>query len=148
MRFIAPLSLDTRHLLERIRKSSRHAQTRDRAHAILLSAQHYTVTHIMDIFHITRITVYRWFDAWEDWALIGLYDNPGRGRTVKLTWAEQYCVKIWGKMFPRQLERVKGLNCALVWQGGLPQNRLPHPESPADALAPGAPPPEKATRSA
>jgi transposase len=109
MRFIAPLSLDTKRLLERIRKSSRHAQTRDRAHAILLSAQRFTVTQIMKIFHVTRITVYRWLDAWEEWAIIGLYDNPGRGRKVKLTWAEQYCVKIWGKMFPRQLERVKGL---------------------------------------
>jgi transposase len=67
----------------------------------------------MDILHVTRTTVYRWFDAWEDWTLVGLYDRPGRGRKPTLTWAEQYCVKIWGKMFPRQLKWVKGLiaNC-------------------------------------
>jgi transposase len=109
MRFIAPLSYDTKRLLERIRKSSRHAQTRDRAHAILLSIQGYTVTAIMDILHTTRTTVYRWFDAWDEWAFAGLYDTPGRGRKPALTWAEQYCVKIWGNMFPRQIDRVKGL---------------------------------------
>jgi transposase len=101
MRYIAPLSNDTTSLPERIRKTSRHAQTRDRAHAILLSAQGYTVTNIMEIFHIARTTVYRWFDAWEEWAFVGLYDNPGRGRKPALTWTERYCVKIWGKTFPR-----------------------------------------------
>jgi len=113
MCYIAPLSHDTTRLLERIRKSSRHAQTRDRAHAILLSAQGYTITNIMEIFHASRATVYRWCDAWEEWAFVGLYDNPGRGRKPALTGAERECVKIWGKMFPRQLGHVKGLiaNC-------------------------------------
>lgn len=109
MRFIAPLSYDTTHLLERIRTSSRHARTRDRAHAILLSVQGYTITAIMAILSTSRTTVSRWFDAWEEEAFAGLYDAPGRGRKPALTWAERCCVKVWGTMFPRQLGRVQGL---------------------------------------
>ncbi len=109
MRYIATVSYDTMRVLERIHTSSRHARTRNRAHAILLSAKGYTISLIMDILRVSRSTISRWFDAWEAWALVGLYESPGRGRKPIITSMETICVKIWGKCFPRQIGRVRYL---------------------------------------
>ena len=109
MRYIAPVSYETIRILERIRTASHHARTRDRAHAILLSVRGYPITLIMDILRVSRSTVSRWFDAWEERALVGLYERPGRGRKPILSVMEHLCVKIWGKHFPRQIARVQGL---------------------------------------
>ena len=106
MRCIQPLPVDTIHLLERIYKSSQHHQTRQRAQCILLSSRGYTVSHLVEIFQVHRVTVYRWFDAWETQKFVGLYDRPGKGAKPKLTPAQQEQVKAWGKQYPRQLNKI------------------------------------------
>ena len=110
MRFIHDLQSETISLLERIYKQSRHHQTRQRANCILLSYQRYSVTQLMQIFHVHRVTIYNWLDAWESRRFVGLYDRPGRGKPPKLNPQQQAQVKAWAKQFPRQLGKI----CALV----------------------------------
>jgi transposase len=80
MRFIQDVSNETIHLLQRSHKQSRHHRVRQRAHCILLSVQGYTTNHLADIFHGDRITIYHWFNAWEQRGFPGLYDRKGKGR--------------------------------------------------------------------
>jgi transposase len=109
MRFIQPLPLDTLHLLERIYKQSQHHQTRQRAQCILLSSQGYTITQLVKIFRVDRVTVYRWFNAWESRKFVGLYDRPGKGAKQKLSPEQQEQVLVWGKQLPRQLGKIGAL---------------------------------------
>ena len=106
MRFIQPLPTDTSHLLERIYKQSQHHQTRQRAQCILLSSQGHTVTQLMKICRVDRVTVYRWFNAWESRRFVGVYDRPGKGAKPKLTPEQQAQVNAWGKQYPRQLGKI------------------------------------------
>lgn len=109
MRFIQPLPLDTIHLLERIYKHSHHHQTRQRAQCIVLSSRGYRVSQLVEIFQVHRVTVYRWFDAWEARRFVGLYDCPGKGAKRKLTPEQQEQIKAWGKQYPRQLSKIGAL---------------------------------------
>ena len=74
MRFIQGLSHETTQLLQRIYKHSEHHRVRQRAHCVLLSFQGYTPKELAHIFHVDRITIYNWFDAWETRCFPGLYD--------------------------------------------------------------------------
>ena len=109
MRYIPPVSRDTRHLLARVQKASRHHHTRQRAHCILLSLRGYSVTQLQDIFHVNRATIYNWFNAWDARKFAGLYDRSGRGANRKLNSGECMQVKVWGKQFPRQIKKIRAL---------------------------------------
>ncbi|MBC6473103.1 MAG: helix-turn-helix domain-containing protein, partial [Hormoscilla sp. GM102CHS1] len=45
----------------------------------MLSHEGYQTTELMKIFKVTLVTIYNWFDAWEEFQLVGLYDLKGRG---------------------------------------------------------------------
>jgi transposase len=64
-------------LLQRLYRQSRHHQVRQRA---LLSIQDYSIAQLMDIFGVSRKTLYNWFNHWESQGIVGLYNRPGRGR--------------------------------------------------------------------
>src|ERR671911_222223 len=72
MRFIQGLSDETTHLLQRIYQNSTHHRVRQRAHCVLLSFQGYTPKELAHIFHVDRITIYNWFDAWDRRRFCGL----------------------------------------------------------------------------
>lgn len=92
MRFIRDLNFDTAKLLERIYKESVHSQVRQRAHCILLSYKGVTIPKLIEIFKVTRVTIYNWMNDWEDNRLLGLYNQKGRGR--KLAFNEEQKQKI------------------------------------------------------
>ena len=77
LREINPLSFK---LLERIYHQSRHHQVRQRAHFLILASQQVKVNELMKIFSISYKTVYNWLNRWESEAMVGLYNQPGRGR--------------------------------------------------------------------
>ena len=77
LREINPLSFK---LLERIYRQSRHHQVRQRAHFLILASQQTKVNQLMDIFDISYKTVYNWINRWESEGMVGLYNQPGRGR--------------------------------------------------------------------
>jgi transposase len=106
MRFIHGLSLETQHLLRRCYKESKHHRVRQRAHCILLSFCGKTTDDLVHIFHVTRLTIYHWFDAWETRHFAGLYDHAGRGRHPKLTREEQEKVQQYIADYPQDMKKV------------------------------------------
>ena len=61
MRYIKGLTKDTLKLLKRIYKQSKYYQVRQRAHCIKLSYQGYKISELMEIFQVSRNTIYNWF---------------------------------------------------------------------------------------
>jgi len=109
MRFIQGVSPETIHLLQRIHKHSRHHRVRQRVHCILLSLQGYTTNHLADIFQVDRITIYHWFNAWEQRGLPGLYDRKGPGRPPLFNADQKEQIRQWIKMFPKNLNKIRAL---------------------------------------
>jgi transposase len=107
MRFIEDLSQETQSILQRIYRYSHHYRVRQRAHCLLLSAKGYTTTQLQEIFHVDRITIYHWLNAWESRRLCGLYERKGRGRPPKLTAAHKAQIRQWAKAFPRNLHQIR-----------------------------------------
>ena len=80
MRYIKGLSKETLKILDRIYNQSKYYQVRQRAHCIQLSFQGHKISELMKIFKVSRNTIYNWFNNWDLESLVGLYNNPGRGR--------------------------------------------------------------------
>ena len=80
MRFIDPLTIDQQRLLNRLHKHSRFHRVRIRVHYIQLSANGYTTTELIQIFQVTRMTLYNWFDTWDQDKFAGLYDRKSKDR--------------------------------------------------------------------
>ena len=103
LREINPLSFK---LLERIYRQSRHHQVRQRAHFLILASQQTKVNQLMDIFDISYKTVYNWINRWESEGMVGLYNQPGRGRKKTFNSEQSKKIKGWAKQEPRQLKQV------------------------------------------
>lgn len=106
MRCIQGLSAETTQLLQRIYKHSEHHRVRQRAHCVLLSFQGYTPKELAHIFHVDRITIYHWFDAWETRRFPGLYDRKGQGRLPSFTPEQKDEIRQWAKLFPKNLNQI------------------------------------------
>ena len=106
MRFIKDLTSETIKLLKRIYKQSRHHQVRQRAHCILLSYEGKSIAELMEIFQVSRNTIYNWMNDWEEYRLVGLYNRPGRGRKPTFTQAQKQQIKAWVKQSPKDLRKV------------------------------------------
>jgi transposase len=106
MRFIRDLTFDTIKLLNRIYKQSSHYQVKQRAHCILLSYDGATIAELMEIFQVSRRTVYNWMNDWEEYRLLGLYNRPGRGRKPIFNEFQQQQIKEWVKLSPKNLKKV------------------------------------------
>ncbi len=97
---------ETQRLLQRLYRQSRHHQVRQRAHCILLSSQDYSIAQLMDIFSVSRKTLYNWFNNWERQGLVGLYNRPGGGRKGTFTPEQIGQIRAWTQQYPRQLKQV------------------------------------------
>ncbi len=106
MRYIKGLTKDTLKLLERIYKQSKYHQVRQRAHGILLSYQRYKISELMEIFRVSRNTIYNWLNNWESFGLVGLYNREGRGRKKLFNPLQQEAIKAWVKETPKNLRIV------------------------------------------
>lgn len=106
MPFIREVFSETQRMLERLYRQSRHHQVRQRAHCILLRSQGYSVPQLMDIFLVSRKTIYNWFNAWEAESMVGLYNHPGRGRKPTFSDEQKAQIRVWTQEHPRQLKQV------------------------------------------
>jgi transposase len=106
MPFTRLVTLENQHLLQRIYRQSRHHAVRQRAHCILLRSQGKSVAQLLDIFPVSRKTLYNWFEAWETRSVAGLYDRAGRGRKPTFTPEQQAQIGKWTQEHPRQLKQV------------------------------------------
>ena len=79
---------------------------RQRAQCVLLSFQGYTAKELAHIFHVDRITIYHWFDAWAMRRFPGLYDRKGPGRPPSFTQEQKEQIRQWAKLFPKNLSKI------------------------------------------
>jgi len=79
MRFIK-LSEPEIITLQEGHKNGSQFQFRNRCFCLILSAQGKTVRELAQLFEVSGITVYAWFDAWETSGITGLINRKGQGR--------------------------------------------------------------------
>ncbi|MBC7996526.1 MAG: IS630 family transposase [Leptolyngbya sp.] len=106
MRLTRAVFPETQRLLQRLYRQSRHHQVRQRAHCILLKSQEYSIAQLMDIFVVSRKTLYNWFSAWNTEGFIGLYNRPGRGRKLTFNAEQAEQIRVWTQQHPKQLKQV------------------------------------------
>ena len=75
-KFVKPLTEEERERLKEILKLHALHEKRMRAHAILLSDQHYSIDQIADIYQIDQQLVSDWLDSWNDRQFEGFGDDP------------------------------------------------------------------------
>ena len=107
MRYIKGLTKETIKLLERIYKQSKYYQVRQRSHCILLSHDKYRISELMEIFKVSRNTIYNWLNNWDDFGVVGLYNRSGQGRKKLFDEAQQKTIKNWVKETPKNLRIVQ-----------------------------------------
>lgn len=106
MEFTRQVFPETAQMLQRLYRQSEHHQVRQRAHCILLSSQGYKVGQLMEIFQVSRKTVYNWFNHWEERGLVGLYHRPGQGRKRTFNTDQIEQIRVWAIEHPKQLKQV------------------------------------------
>lgn len=106
MQFSRQVFPETQRLLQRLYRQSRHHQVRQRAHCILLTIQGYSIEQLMQIFSVSRKTLYNWFSNWEAQGVLGLYNQPGRGRKSTFNSEQMEQIRLWVQHSPRQLKQV------------------------------------------
>ena len=85
---------------------SNHPQVRQRAHCILLMEKGYKVAQLVEIFCVSRKTIYNWKNNWLTSGLVGLYNRPGRGRKEIFETEQKEEIKSWAKTNPKNLKKV------------------------------------------
>jgi transposase len=64
---------------------------------------------LADIFQVDRITIYHWFNAWEQQRFPGLYDRKGQGRPPIFNPEQKDQIRQWIKRYPKNLNKVRAL---------------------------------------
>jgi transposase len=64
---------------------------------------------LADIFQVDRITIYHWFNAWEQQRFPGLYDRKGQGRPPIFNAEQKDQIRQWIKRYPKNLNKVRAL---------------------------------------
>ena len=64
------------------------------------------LSQLISIFSVTRKTLYNWINAWESKGILGLYNQPGRGRKRTFTPEQEQQIYQWVQESPNQLNQV------------------------------------------
>ncbi len=106
-------------------KNGSQFQFRNRCQCLILSSQGKSVTELTKFFEISRITVYSWFDAWENNGIVGLMNKPGQGRKPILSLQNAAHVKQVKAAIRKNPQSVKSVVAELESKIGAPM----HPET-------------------
>jgi len=85
MRYIKTITAKQQQELEKMQKDSKSYQERNRSQCILLSNQGYQVQALASIFKVSDLSIYKWFDRFEQKGVEGLENQKGKGRKPILT---------------------------------------------------------------
>ena len=83
-RFVPPLSEEERRQLAGLHRTGRSHRVRQRAHAVLLSAQGYTLDQAAEILRVDRDAVSRTLDRWQRGGVAALQEGARPGRPPKV----------------------------------------------------------------
>ena len=100
------LNRENKKLLKRISVFSQYPQVRNRAKCIMLLERGFSIPQLMEIFGVSRKTIYNWLSRWEEEGFSGLYNQKGRGRKPLLNKEQKATVKQWVKEEPKNLKKV------------------------------------------
>ena len=78
------LTPENKASLEKAHKTGHSHDFRIRCHCILLSAQKWSVEELKAFFNVSNLSIYNWFNRYEQEGIQGLRIRPGRGRKRKL----------------------------------------------------------------
>lgn len=79
MRFVT-LSEAEFGTLQEGHKNGSKFQFRNRCQCLVFSHQGRTVSELAQFFEVSQITIYGWFDRWENNGIVGLMNKSGQGR--------------------------------------------------------------------
>lgn len=104
MRYIK-LNIEEIQKLKEIHKSSSNETSRKRSNCLLLSHQKYTIIELSKLLDISRRSIERWFNSWEEKKYDSLEIAKGRGVKTKLKGLEKEIEKEL-KLHSRNLKNV------------------------------------------
>lgn len=105
MRFIT-LNPEEEALLSQVYSTSANKVARRRSQCLLLSNKGHTIRQLTAIFSVCRITIYNWFDRWQDLGRAGLTPTPGQGRKSSLASVAQPVLEELVAQYPQNLHAV------------------------------------------
>lgn len=108
MRFIKLTDAELATLQEG-HKNSTQFQFRNRCQCLVLSHQGKTVTELTQFFEVSKITIYAWFDRWEEGGICGLMNQPGQGRKPILSLQNPEHVKSVKRAIGKNAQSVKSV---------------------------------------
>lgn len=79
--------------LQEGRKSHPSYQFRDRCQCLLLSNEGKQVKELAQLLQVSTISIYNWFNRWEDKGIAGLVNEKGQGRKFILSAADEETIK-------------------------------------------------------
>ena len=94
-------------LLSETQKTASSYQLRDRFQCLLLSNQGKTITELMLIFNVSRLSITNWFKRWLDKGFSGLGNAVGQGRKFILTEQDSAIIKAKVQANCQQLKQVR-----------------------------------------
>lgn len=106
MLFVNPLSPNEISNLEELHKNHKNHAPRARSHAVLLNANGFTVSKIVEIIGVCRQTVATWLHEWENNGICGLIDLPRPGRPRILNNVQEIETIEHVQQSPRSLKNV------------------------------------------
>jgi transposase len=106
MKYVAPLRDDEIQTLHDMQRCHPSRRARMRAHSLLLRHQGSSLPHIAHVYQVDRRSVSPWIARWQTMGLVGLYDQPSRGRPPLLNEAEQHKVSDYLHQYPKDLKKV------------------------------------------
>ena len=110
-KFVSSLSAQERRQLDELHRTGRSHRVRQRAHAVLLSAQGYTLDQAADILRVDRDAVSRTLERWEEGGGAALEEGARPGRPPKVDAA------LAAEVFAAAAEQPAGVRRALAKRG-------------------------------
>ena len=104
-RFVSALSEEEHRRLDGLHRTGRSHRVRQRAHAVLLSAQGYTLDQAADILRVDRDAVSRTLARWEEGGVAALEEGMRPGRPPKVDAALEAEVFAAAKAQPASVRR-------------------------------------------
>ena len=106
MTLLRKISPETLSLLRRIQRDSKHHQVRQRAQFLIFYHLGQTLAQLVQLFSVSRQTLYNWIHSWNARGLVGLYNQAGRGRKRTFSPEQEEQIYQWVQDSPIQLNRV------------------------------------------
>lgn len=106
-------------------KNGSQFQFRNRCFCLILSNQGKSVSQLAEFFEVSRITIYAWFDSWDNNGIIGLMNKPGQGRKSILSLQNPAHIKSVKAAIGKNPQSVKCMVAELESKIGAPM----HPET-------------------